>query len=435
LSSPDEASVAEDAPHLAREVGPFGLTAIAINGIIGAGIFVLPATAARLLGPASPVAYLLAAVAAGLIALCFAEAGSRCDDTGGPYVYARAAFGRFVGFEAGWMFLVSRVTAVAAIANGFCAYLGFFWPALGTGAPRALAMTAALGGLCWVNVLGVRRGSLAVDVFTVGKLLPLLLFASVGLAHAAPGSWTLRPPAWGPLREASLVLVFAFGGFESASVPSEEMVRSRRNLPMALLVAVGATALLYVAIQIAVLGALGEVGRVEAEAPLASAATVLLGPAGAAVMAIGAVLSTLGATSSNVLAAPRMIYALARAGLMPEALGRIHPRHRTPHVAILVFAAAALALGVSGSFAHLAALSAIARLFFNATTCLAVPVLRRKQTLPGPVFLLPAGPLVPILATAVALWLLSGSSPREAVSGAAALVVGLVLFWLGRRHA
>src|SRR5262249_50442890 len=155
----------------------------------------------------------------------------------------------------------------------------------------------------------------------------------------------------------------------------------------------------------------------------------------AAVMAIGAVLSTLGATSANVLAAPRMIYALARAGLMPEALGRIHPRRRTPHVAIVVFAAAALVLGVSGSFAHLAALSAISRLFFNATTCLAVPVLRRKQTPPGPVFLLPGGPLVPILATGIALWLLSGSSAREAVSGAAALVVGLVLFWLGRRHA
>jgi amino acid transporter len=423
--------LAAETPHLAREVGPFGLTAIAINGIIGAGIFVLPAAAARLLGPASPVAYLFAAAVAGLIALCFAEAGSRCDATGGPYVYARDAFGAFVGFQAGWMFLVSRVTAVAAIANGFCTYLGFFWPSVAGGVPRALAMAAALGGLAWVNVLGVRRGALAVDVFTVGKLLPLLVFASVGVAHAAPGAWTLRPPAWEPLREASLVLVFAFGGFESASVPSEEMVRSRWNLPIALLVAVASTALLYVGIQIAALGALPDVGR--AEAPLASAAAVLFGPAGAVLMTLGAVLSALGATSANVLAAPRMIYALARAGLVPEPLGRIHPRHLTPHVAIVVFAAAALALGVSGSFAYLAALSAISRLFFNVTTCLAVPVLRRKVTAPGPVFLLPGGPLVPLLATGVSLWLLGGSSQREALSGAAALVAGAILFWLGRR--
>jgi basic amino acid/polyamine antiporter, APA family len=271
-----------------------------------------------------------------------------------------------------------------------------------------------------------------VNLFTIGKLGSLLLFAAAGLAHVSAAAFTFRPPAFGPLKEASLLLVFAFGGFESASVPSEEMVDARRNIPIALITAVGATAVLYVAIQIAALGALPDLGR--SATPLASAARVLLGPAGGILLTLGAVLSTIGATSANVLAAPRMIYALARARLAPPALGRIHPRHNTPHVAIVVFAAACWALAATGTFAQLAALSSVARLFFNATTCLAVPVLRRRSRAGPAVFQLPGGPLIPGLAVACALWLLTGCTRREAVSGLVALVLGAALYLLGRRE-
>jgi APA family basic amino acid/polyamine antiporter len=417
-------------PELVRAVGLASLFALALNGMIGAGVFVLPAAVARILGPAGPAAYLVAGAVAGLMVLCFAEAGSRCDATGGPYVYAREAFGGFVGFQAGWMFLVSRLTAVAAIANGFCSYLGYFWAPLGGGAGRALAMTAALGALALINVLGVRRGALAVNIFTIGKLVPLLLFATAGLLHASADSVTFIPSAFGPLKQASLVLVFAFGGFESASVPSEEMVNARRNLPIALVTAVAATAVLYVAIQIAAQSALPDLAR--SPTPLASAARVFLGPAGATILTLGAVLSTIGAASANILAAPRMIYALARARLLPAPLARVHPRHRSPHLAILTFAAVSWALAVSGSFAQLAALSAVSRLFFNITTCLAVPVLRRRPAPPG-AFRLPGGPLIPALAVACALWLLTGSSRRELVGGLLAFFAGTILYVLSRR--
>ncbi len=423
-------------PELVRAVGLASLTAIALNGVIGAGVFVLPATVARILGAASPAAYLVAALVTGLVVLCFAEAGSRCEATGGPYQYAREAFGGFVGFQAGWMFLVSRVTAVAAIANAFCSYLGYFWPPLGGGPGRGLAMTAALGALAWINVLGVRRGALAVNLFTVGKLGPLLLFAAAGLLHTSADAFSFRPAGWAPLKEASLVLVFAFGGFESASVPSEEMVNARRNLPIALVTAVAATAVLYVAIQIAALGALPDLAH--SATPLASAARVFMGPAGGTLLTLGAVLSTIGATSANVLAAPRMIYALARAHLLPSRLARVHARHRSPHLAILLFCGVSWALAVTGTFAQLAALSAVSRLFFNVTTCLAVPVLRRRPPPPGPVFTLPGGPLVPALAAGCAIWLLTGSSRRELVGGLLALAAGTLLFLLavpGRRRA
>lgn len=418
---------------LIRAVGPLGLTAIAINGVVGGGIFVMPATVAGILGPASPIAYLTAGAAAALIVLCFAEAGGMFDRAGGPYVYAREAFGPFVGFQVGWMFQIGRVAGAAANANAFAAYLGFLDPALATGASRAAAITISLGAIGAMNYAGVRYGSWAVNLFTIGKLVPFTIFLAAGLAAADPSRFTLTAmPDFAPLRQASLVLLFALGGFEFASVPSEEAVNARRHLPYALIAGIACGAGIYVLVQIVCLGTLPELAR--AAAPVASAAERFLGPSGALLMTVGAILSTTGTNSSILLVGPRVFYALARNGQFPRVFARVHPRFHTPHVSVVVFAIITWVLALSGTFHELAAMNAIARLLYSITTCAAVPVLRRRVPVAERGFTLPFGWLIPALGIAASVFLLTGATARQALLGGAGMAVGAVVYPLLARE-
>jgi len=419
---------------LARPVGLFSLIAVAINGIVGAAIFVLPATVAKLLGPASPLAYLIAWFAVTLIGLCFAEMGSIYENSGGPYVYAQAAFGSFVAFEVGWLFLLARLTAVAAISNGFTTYLGQFWPQLAAGPGRVLAITLMIVILAAVNFAGVRYGAWAINLLTIGKLVPLLIFIAVGLFWLDRGSYSFRLPASGTaLRSASLVLIFALGGFEYASVPSEEVTHPRRDTGISMLAAITICACLYMLIQIIALSTLP--GLADSPRPLASAAAGFLGPPGATLLALGAILSTAGTNGAIMLVGPRILYALARDNQLPKVLARVHPRYRTPHIAIICFAVLAWAAATYSNFAQLAALSAIARLPYYMTTSLAVPVVRHKQPQLAAQrkFRIPGGALIPVLAALVCIWLLTGSSRSQAVLGLAALASGALIYLIGNR--
>ncbi len=422
----------DQSPGLVRAIGLFGLTAIAVNGVIGSGIFALPATVASLLGTASPVAYIIAALLIALIAACFAEAGSMFERTGGPYLYAREAFGSFIGFEVGWMFLLSRLAAAAAISNAFASHLGHFWPPLKSGAGRAAAITLLLAGLAWINLVGIRSSSRVVNLLTVAKLVPLLLFISVGLFFVDSSRYEFFAlPEISRLQQASLALIFAFGGFENASIPTEESRDPRANLPLALLIAIGLTTVLYILIQIVAQGTLAEI--VGNETPLASAGEKFLGPAGAAIIAAGAVLSTSGSNSALALVGPRILYAMGEEGQFPAALARVHPRYRTPHISVIVFAIAAWAAALYGNFAVLVMVSAIARLLFSATTCLAVPVLRHKMPDASRKFKLPFGPLIPALAAIISIWLLTGINRSQAIAGAAGLIIGAILYFIFRQ--
>jgi APA family basic amino acid/polyamine antiporter len=416
-------------PTLRRAVGLGGLTAIALNGVVGSAIFVLPATIYALAGAASPAAYLLAALLTALVVLCFAEAGSRFDETGGPYVYAREAFGPFAGFLVGWMFFLARLAAGAAIANALAAYLGILDPRLGSGAGRAAAITAAVGGLAALNVYGVRPGSAAVNLLTVAKLVPLLLLVGAGLFQVDGSRIAFAAvPEVGSLQQAALLLVFAYGGFENASVPTEESKDPRKHLPVALIATIGATTVLYVLIQVVAQGTVADLAA--SPTPLAAAGRAVLGPAGAWIVTAGAVVSTLGSISALALVGPRILYAFARHGRLPAGLGEIHPRYLTPHRAVIVYAVLTWAAALSGGFAQLAAASAVARLLFSASTCLAVPVLRRRQPAGEHVFLLPGGPALPLLAAGLSLWLLTGLTWAQAVAGGVGLLSGLVVYAL-----
>lgn len=410
----------------ARVLGVMSLTALSVNTVIGAGIFALPGTVDQLLGAAGPLAYVTAGIAVLLIALCFAEAGSRFESSGGPYLYAVSAFGAFTGFAVAWMYLLSRLTALAAVSNTFSAYLGYLWPPMEQGAGRLAAITVMIGVLTVTHLMGVRPGKIVNNLFTVGKLVPLLGFCIAGLflLHIQTALPKPMPPVYS-LQQASLLLMFALGGFEAASIPGAEVIRPTRNVPAAVMGSVGLVAVLYLVIQIVAKAALPELGG--SETPLASAARSFLGPAGGLMLTVAAVLSTAGTNHANLFTGSRIFYAMGRDGQLPAPLGWLHPLYGTPQIAILTYAGIAWILAVSSAFAKLAALSALARVLMYATTCLAVPVLRRRSD-GVRAFSLPGGSLIAVLALSVCAWLLSGSSADQLAAAAAALLAGGVVY-------
>ena len=418
-------------PQLLRAVGLFSLTAIAVNGMVGSGIFVLPAQVAKLLGPAGLSAYLAAGVAAGLIVLCFAEVGALFDRSGGPYLYARAAFGDFVGFEIGWMMLLARLTAMAAISNAFASYLGFFWPWAAAGAGRVIVIAAAIAILTIINYRGVQYGTWTINLLTISKLAPLLVFVLAGfffLDPHRPPAWTIPQPA--ALRQASLLLIFAFGGFEFAVVPGEEVIRPRRNVPIALLTAIAFVAALYVSIQFVAQGTLPDLAS--SATPLASASRHFLGPIGAVLLTAGAVFSTTGTNSALMLVTPRILFAMAEGGQIPQVFARVHARFRTPYVAIVASALLGCACSMYSGFASLAAISAIAHLLTYMATSAAVPVLRRKMPDAQRWFTVPGGVVIPIAAVAISIWLLTGSTKTQITISGATLLAGVVVYFCHR---
>ena len=348
-----------------RAVGLVSLTAVSINTTIGAGIFALPATVAQLLGGTGPLAYLAAGAAVLLIVSCFAELGGRFESTGGPYVYARAAFGSFIGFEVALLYVLARLTAVAAVSNTFSDYLGYFWPVLTHGAGRLCAITFMIGTLAFIQFIGVRVGTVVNNIFTVGKLLPLIAFCLAGMYFLDFHPILAIPvPKASSLQQASLLLLFALGGFENASIPTEEVIDPRKTLPRALFASVGLVVVLYLVIQVVAMAALP--GLAASATPLASAARNFLGPGGSLLLTAGALVSTAGTNHVNLFVGPRLLYALGRDGQLPARMARLHPVYRTPAFSIWLYAVAGWVLAISSAFAPLAALSALARLLMYA---------------------------------------------------------------------
>lgn len=400
--------------------------------MIGAGIFLLPAQVAKLLGPAALSGYLAAALAACMIALCFAEVGALFDRSGGPYIYARAAFGDFVGFEIGWMLLLARLTSLAAISNGFASYLGYFWPWAAAGTGRAIVILTAIALLAGINYRGVAYGARMVNVLTVGKLAPLLIFVCTGLFFLNPNrepAWSIPPDA--ALRQAGLLLIFALSGFEFAVVPGEEVLRPRRNVPIALLTAVATVATLYMLIQYVTQSTLPELAG--ASTPLAMSARRFLGPAGGVLLTIGAILSTTGTNSALMLVTPRVLFAMSEGGQLPRIFSRVHPVFRTPTAAIVATAILGGGLAMYSGFASLVAISSISRLLTYIATSAALPVLRRKMPDAQRWFSVPGGPIIPVCAVALSIWLLTGSTRNQIMISSGALFAGAVVYTWGRR--
>ncbi len=420
------------APSLRRAVSRWQVVGLSLNDVIGSGVYLLPAAAAALLGPSSLWAVLVAGLAVALVVLCFAEASSHFDQPGGAYLYARSAFGGLVGFEVGWMTWLARVASEASLAVGFAQALGFAFPAVGQGIPRALAIVLPVLVLTALNVIGVRSGVGAAIFLIVTKMIPLLLFVGAGVFFFSPQVLAAQPEGSGAFGRAALLLLFAYAGFENTPAAAGEHRNPRRDVPVALLINIVVVTLLYVAVQAVTLGTLPQAG--ESATPLAQAAKGFLGSWGGWLLTVGAALSILGTNSNTILAGPRYLYALALDGFGPRILARVHPRYRTPAAAVMLQAAIALPLALSGNFVALAELSVVARLATYLGTAAAVPVLRRRGETTGAAFRLPGGPLIPVAAILLTVGLAASATPKNLIAAAIALTLGFLLY-LGRRRA
>ena len=427
--SPD---LAESPAGMRRAVGRWQLYALSVNDVIGSGIYLLPAAAAALLGPASLWAVLLAGLAVSLLVLCYAQAASCFDQPGGGYLYAREAFGDFVGFEVGWMLLLTRISSAAALANGLAEAVTHFWPHAAGGGMRVAIIAGSLAFLVAVNLVGVRAAARTGVALSIAKVMPLLLFVVIGAAHvdAAMAQPLSRPPAARALGEAALLLLFAYAGFENLPAAAGEYRNPRRDVPFAMLSMIATVTAIYCAVQWVALGTLP--GLAQSQTPLAAAADRFAGAWLALVVTVGAAVSILGTNSNTVMLGPRYLHALATDGYGPRVLARIHPRFRTPVPAILTVGALSLLLALSGSFVQLALLSVVARLCAYIGTALSVLVLRRRHAGRPGVLRLPGGPVIPVLAVALSVALLASARVGNLVAGAVALAVGAVVFRLRR---
>ena len=422
----------DDTTGLLRAVSRWEIVALSVNDVVGSGVYLLPATAALYLGSASVLGVLAAGFAVLLLVLCFAEAGSLFDRAGGAYLYARAAFGNFVGFEVGWMTWIARLTSVASLSAGFAQALTTVWPAAAAGWGRALAIVLLVAFLTWINVIGVKSGARTGVILSVGKVAPLLLLIAVGLfAIRWERVLPVAVPSGKGLGEVGLLLLFAFAGFENTAAPAGEFKNPRRDVPFALLVMIAIVTAIYTLVQLVALGTVPALAF--SKTPLADSASGVLGPWGVWLLTIGALLSILGTNNNTMLAGPRYLYALAESGGLPRFLARVHPTYRTPYVAIVFQAALALPLALSGKFETLATLSVIARLATYIATAAAVPVLRRKLPSTPRAIRLPGGPAIPIAALAVCLMFLASAEPRNWLAGALALAIGAAIYLVRRR--
>lgn len=414
-------------PGLARELRRWDLVALVLNTIVGAGIFGLPSRVQAQVGTYSVLAWLLCAVPIVLIVLCFAEVGSRFKDTGGPYLYARAAFGSLIGFEVGWLMWLARVTAFAALGNLFVGYLGYFMPALSVGLGRASVIVAVVCSLTFANIVGVRSTATVTNVFTVGKLIPLLLFVAVGLFFISPENYSLGVrPAYSSFSTAMLLMVFAYSGFEAAVVPTGEARDPGRHFPFALLTGIAVVVVLFVLIQVVCIGTLPGLAR--SERPLSDASVSFLGGAGASIMAAGALVSVAGAMNGVVLVSSRLLFAMAEQRQLPGFLVTIHRRFHTPHVAILISALCMLGLTLSSTFISALTVSTLIRLVTYVAVCAALPVLRLTRHMgSAAAFVAPAGLCVSGAGLAFCVWLLSNSTWDDARVMAIAAALGLLV--------
>src|SRR6476661_2511681 len=426
---------AERVDHqLVRGIGIPALTANIVSSTIGAGIFVIPATVAKGLGSAAPLAFVCCAIAMVLFVTCFAVAGSRVSLTGGLYAYVEVAFGRYVGFLAGMLYFLTALGAVAGVVNVLANSVALVVPFLGGPVMRIIVMFAVYGSLVLINIRGVRQGAGAVTVITFAKLLPLLLFICVGIffIHAPNLAWSGWPSSKS-LGDAVILLIFAFVGIEVALIPSGEVKNPARTVPRSAYLALVITTIIYLMIQLVAQGTLGPDLASHPDAPLAESAATFLGNLGRTILLAGASISAFGFVTSDILSSPRMIFAFGRDGALPQFFAHVHPRYRSPDVAIITYAALAFALSISGTFERLAVLANVAVLLMYLLCCAACWVLvQRDVRSDGKPFNFPGMKIVPALAILAIVWILTHATVREFLVTGIVLVLSSILYFVRR---
>jgi len=416
---------------LVRGVRRWDLVAMAVNTIIGASIFALPSKVFALTGAYSLLAFLVCALLMGFLVLCFAEVSSRFTETGGPYLYARNCFGPVVGFEVGWLLFFTRMLGFATVCNLLVSYLAFFVPAVATGVWRGVLITLVIAAFTFINLAGVRVSALTTDIFTICKLIPLVLFILTGIFFVQPENYyASTSPDFQSFSTAVMLLVFALSGFEFTTITAGEVRHPRRNLPFAMLTGVGLTAVLYLLIQVVCIGTLPDLAH--SERPLADASLRFLGKAGAVVVAIGAIISMLGNLNGGMLGVPRVPFAMAERGQLPRILAETHKRFRTPHVAILFSSTVMFVLSLSYSFMSALTFATLIRLIIYFVTASSLLALRRNSGGREAAFEVAGGVFVAIVSLLLCAWLISSSGWREIISVSAMGAIGLLIHFVCR---
>lgn len=413
---------------LSREIRKWDLVALLVNVTVGAGILKLPADVQRLVGNYSLLAFIVCAVIIGLIALCFAEVGSRFSGTGGPYLYARETFGPTSAFLVGWLMWLTRLAGFATLIQVFISYLGYFWPQAQVGLTRTVIITFLVLVLTAINLIGVKESARTSDVLTVTKLIPLLLFVAVGCFFVDPNRFVFtETPTATSFTAAVFVLIYVFSGFEAVLVNTGEVREPQRVIPFSLMLALGVAVVLFLSIQVVCIGVLPNLAA--SERPLADASKVFLGPVGPTIISIGALVSVFGTLNVIMLACTRLPFAMAIQKQLPSPLARVHERFRTPHVSIGVSSLFALLIALQGSFIYAVKVTVVTRVIVYASTCVALPLLRRRSTSPFAVF---GGVPIAIFCVGLCLGLLVNSGWQEARDVMIAIVVGLVIYAVTR---
>lgn len=423
----------ESSAGLKRSLTFTAVVALGINGVIGQGIFLLPGHAMDKMGPASIVGLLIGAVLSFMIALCFAEVGSRFRATGGAYIYAREAYGDFVGFEVGWMTCCVAIISWAALANGFTEVLAHFLPVVTHGWVQKATAVGLMTALMLVNLRGAKSGAAVSTFFSAAKLIPLFAFIAIGAFYVESDPWQpLAPQGWSPLAETTMLLLYAFVGFETLVVPAGEMKNPQRSVPLALITVMVVVSLVYVAVLAVSIGTFpGIAGH---KNPVAEASRLVMGETGGALIAIGIIISVFGTNAGAALVSPRRFFAMAERGDLPRIFSRVDPTTGSPRPAIVLTWALAVVLTLTGSFKELAVLGVVARFGQYIPTCLSVLVFRRRLGR-AEGFNVPWGPVLPLATIAICLWLLLNARPDRLLWGGAAILMGIPLYFLVRWRA
>jgi basic amino acid/polyamine antiporter, APA family len=404
--------------NLKREIGVRSLTLAIVNITAGSGIFVIPAIIAEDLGAAAILGYLVCGGLIFLIGLCFAEVGSKTSASGGVYSYIETAFGPYAGFLANNIFwLGGCIVADAAIANALVDTLKYFFPALGTEIFRAVFLCQVFSIIALINIRSVKNGVRLIEFATLGKLIPMigLVIVGAGFISSENLAWTIDPN-FSNIGNASLLLFFAFIGLEGPLSNGGEIKDPKRTVPLGIFFGVTGVLILYISIQLVTQGVLGSTVTAHKDAPLAAVAGIAFGKWGAAIIIAASALSMLGALGGEILSIPRILFAGARDGLMPKPLAKVHPRFLTPYIAIAFYASLGLILAISGGFKQLATISSAAVLIIYLGVVLSSVKLRRKDiTATEKTFRVPGGIIVPLLASAGIIWLLSNLTRPELI--------------------
>ncbi len=402
--------------NLKREIGVRSLALAIINITVGSGIFVIPAIIAEGLGATAIVAYFVCGFLIFLIALCFADIGSKTTVSGGPYNYIEKAFGPFAGFLANNIYWIGGcIFSDAALSNALADSLKYFLPFLENTLYRGLFLFIVFGLLALLNIRSVKNGVRFIEFTSLAKLIPLLILVIVGLGFVSTQNlhWVTKPTI-NNIGTASLLLFFAFLGLEGPLSNGGEMKNPKRTVPLGIFVGIASVLVLYMAIQLVTQGVLGNSIVAHKGAPLAAVANIAFGKWGTIVIISVTAIAILGSLAGDILSIPRILFAGARDGLLPKPLAKVHPRFFTPHIAIAFYAAAGFLLAISGGFKQLATIASASVLIIYLGVVLATIKLNSKNVdATEKTFRVPAGMLVPLLASVGIIWLLCSLSKAE----------------------